>query len=467
MRARHRRGRRHDHGEAGDALSRRAVAGKGSIRHADLRLSGQRRVCDAEGRRGEWLAQRRRRDAGEPARLQARRRRRHSYLCCHRGGQAAEVGLITLLRHSTFARLMSGAALLCALLLAACGGDKSGIRVINASTAVYDVPSRPNGTAVKPIAQRDGRGPLILHGGGIFRQEIAADIIARAGPDPHLCLIDTADNGEGQIYRLFDGFRDVHLSVFNLQPSDTGRPDVVATLRACSGFFFGGGAPQRLSETFRPRGRDTPALAAIRERFEKHGAVVAGSSAGAMVVGPVTLCECGAHSSVLAVTRNELFKAPGFDLLNKPVLIDAHFFARGLLGRHMFALARDRIPVGVGIDEDTAVLVPGDGGPWMVLAGKSVAIVRMPGDARMDSLHYFGISILSPGDRFDPATNDIHVAAKHQRLAPDSIPIDWPPSREIKYTFSTTADTADYGDGATRANRVATTLNRLVSVDPL
>ena len=57
---------------------------------------------------------------------------------------------------------------------------------------------------------------------------------------------------------------------------------MVAALRDCTGFFFGGGAPQRLSETFRPRGHDTPALAAIRERFERHGAVVAGSSAGAM-----------------------------------------------------------------------------------------------------------------------------------------------------------------------------------------
>src|SRR5262245_32760351 len=366
-------------------------------------------------------------------------------------------------------RMIRASALLCLLLLAACAGgsSKSGVRVINASTAVYDVPSKANGTAVQPIAQRDGRGSLVLHGGGIFRHEIAADIIALAGSKPHLCLIDTADNGEGQIYRFFDDFRDVQLSVLNLQASDTGRPDVLAALRSCTGFFFGGGDPQRLSEAFRPRGRDTPALAAIRERFEQHGAMVSGSSAGAMVVGPVTLCECGAHSSVLAVTRGELFKTPGFEFLSESVLIDAHFFARGLLGRHMFALARDRLPVGVGIDEDTAVLVPGDGGPWAVLAGKSVAIVRMPGDARMDSLHYFGISILSPGDRFDPATNDIHVAAKHQRLAPDSIPIDWPPSREIKYTFSTTADTADYGDGATRANRVATTLNRLVSVDPL
>ena len=356
-------------------------------------------------------------------------------------------------------------ALLCLLLLAACAGDKSSIRVIDASTPVYDVPTKAGGTAVKPIPQRDGRGSLVLHGGGTFRHEVAADIIALAGPDPRLCLIDTADNGQGQIYRFFDDFQDVQLAVLNLKAGDMGRPDVVAVLRDCSGFFFGGGDPKRLAETFRPGGRDTAALAAIRERFEKHGAVVAGSSAGAMVVGPVTLCECGAKSSVMAVTRGELFRAPGFDLLSEPVLVDAHFFARGLLGRHMFALARDRIPVGVGIDEDTAVFVPGDGGPWVVLAGKSVAIVRMPSDAHMDSLHHFGISILAPGDRFDPTTNEIRVASKRQRLSSDGIPINWPAVQGIKYTFATTPDTADYS--AADPKRIETTLNRVVSVDPL
>jgi cyanophycinase len=368
-----------------------------------------------------------------------------------------------------FLGMFRATALLCVLLLAACASDKSGIRVINASTTVYEVPSKTSGIAVKPIAQSNGRGSLILHGGGTFQHEIAADIIALAGPNPRLCLIDTADNGEGQIYRFFDEFRDVHLSVLNLQPSDTGRPDVVATLRDCTGFFFGGGAPQRLSETFRPRGHDTPALAAIRERFERHGAVVAGSSAGAMVVGPVTLCECGAKSSVLAVTRGELFKAAGFDLLSAPVLIDAHFFARGLLGRHMFALARDRIPVGVGIDEDTAVLVPGNGGPWVVLAGHKVALVKTPSDVTMDHLHGFGFSELFPGDRFDPLTGRVMVSSSRREMGPlEAILEDKAkdaPSIPLRYSFDHAPDTVPYVNAST--GRIETYLNRIVSVDPL
>ncbi len=326
-------------------------------------------------------------------------------------------------------------ALLLLWALAACASDKSGIRVIDASTAVYEIPTASDGAAVEAVAQREGRGPMVLHGGGPFRRDVAATIVALAGPKPRLCLIDTADDGRGGIYRLFDGFRDVHLSVLNLRPGDAALPDVVAALRACTGFFFGGGAPQRLSAAFRRDGRDTAALAAIRARFERDGAVVAGSSAGAMIVGPVTLCECGAQSSAAAVTRGELFQAPGFDLLGAPILIDAHFFARGLLGRHMFALARERLPVGVGIDENTTVLVPGDGGPWQVLEGRAVALVRAPEDVRPDRLHHFGLSVLHPRDGFDPLSDTI-IAAPERRQAADDFPIDGAGLPEIKYTYS-------------------------------
>ena len=48
--ARPRRGRRHGDGQAGHALSRHRPAGEGRIRRADLRLPGQRRICDDHGR---------------------------------------------------------------------------------------------------------------------------------------------------------------------------------------------------------------------------------------------------------------------------------------------------------------------------------------------------------------------------------------------------------------------------------
>ena len=122
------------------------------------------------------------------------------------------------------------------------------------------------------------------------------------------------------------------LAILDLEPEDVGRPDVLAVLDKCTAYFFGGGDPKRLSTILRPAGKDSPALAAIRRQFEQDGTLVSGISAGAMIAGPITLCECRANSSVHAVRDGNLFKAPGFAFITAPVLIDAHFFAHGLHG---------------------------------------------------------------------------------------------------------------------------------------
>ena len=62
-------------------------AREGHLRDADLRLPGVRRVRDDRGRRAQRLDRRRARDDGEPARLQARRRRRHPDLFRAAGGR--------------------------------------------------------------------------------------------------------------------------------------------------------------------------------------------------------------------------------------------------------------------------------------------------------------------------------------------------------------------------------------------
>ena len=73
-RARHRRGRRHDHGQARPALSRHSAAREGRVRHADLRLPGVRRIRDGDGGGAERLDRRRQGDDGNADRVQARRR---------------------------------------------------------------------------------------------------------------------------------------------------------------------------------------------------------------------------------------------------------------------------------------------------------------------------------------------------------------------------------------------------------
>src|SRR5262252_3217827 len=66
-------GSRHGDGEAGDALSRYRPAREGRVQGADLRVPGERRILDAQGRVQERVAERKAVRDGGLARLQARR----------------------------------------------------------------------------------------------------------------------------------------------------------------------------------------------------------------------------------------------------------------------------------------------------------------------------------------------------------------------------------------------------------
>ncbi|HYE01559.1 MAG TPA: Type 1 glutamine amidotransferase-like domain-containing protein [Alphaproteobacteria bacterium] len=294
-------------------------------------------------------------------------------------------------------RAGSGAALAAAaLLLAACAGTAP-------PAAVATGPS-PGSAAVAPIPQAPGRGALVLHGGGEDAAGFAERVAALAGAGRHLCVIDTADDEGGDSRAMFAHLAGLTLTRLAPAAADAASPAVVAALEGCTGFYFGGGAPQRLSDTFLTPAGDSPALAVIRRKFQREGAVVSGASAGAMILGPVTLCECGPQSSLAAVQAGQLTQAAGFGFLDG-TLIDAHALARGLIGRELVAMERNALPRVLAIDEGTAVVVPPDpAAPWEVIGGRWAALLTRngPEGATLD--------LLAPGDRFHPAERHFDLA---------------------------------------------------------
>ncbi len=284
--------------------------------------------------------------------------------------------------------------------------------------AVCLVCTAPGGAfAVDPAPAKAPHGALVLEGGGMPAAGFEQRVMALAGGQGDVCLITTAlggaAGGAGGSYNRFGGVPEARTHVLDIDWSNSGDAGVLATLESCEAFYFEGGDPQRLSLVLVPGGQESPALAVIRRRFEE-GAVISGSSAGAMIVGDLTLCECGPVSSVNALLHGELFEAAGFGLVGG-VLVDAHFFTRGLIGRHAWQLARRDIPVGVGIDEGTAVIVPGDGGPWEVIGQRGVGVVAR--DPAGPGLGTFTVSLLAAGDRFDPRTGQVTVAPGRRPVA--------------------------------------------------
>ena len=133
-------------------------------------------------------------------------------------------------------------------------------------------------------------GLLALAGGGEFRpdcSEMDRALLAALGlPRPRVIILPTAAALEGPERAAANGVdyftalgADVR-SVMILSRTDASDPEVLASLQDADLYYFAGGSPRHLLETM----RDTPAWAFIRRHYEE-GVALAGSSAGAMVMG--------------------------------------------------------------------------------------------------------------------------------------------------------------------------------------
>lgn len=149
------------------------------------------------------------------------------------------------------------------------------------------------------------------------------------------------------------------------QPDDAASSGVQALLEWATGVFFAGGSQHRLARLL----NDTAAYTVLRNRWEQAGLVVAGTSAGAAAM-PEWMIVDGLTSSHprrgLAEVERGLGFVPG-------VLIESHFTQRGRLGRLMSALVEHPDHIGLGVDENTALLVRGD--HFEVIGAGSVTVL--------------------------------------------------------------------------------------------
>jgi cyanophycinase len=92
------------------------------------------------------------------------------------------------------------------------------------------------------------------------------------------------------------------------------------------------------------------------EKLYHEGATIAGTSAGASVMSETMLVSGDAEQS--HQIGKMLAMAPGLGLIRN-IIVDQHFAERGRLGRLLGAIAQNPKHLGMGLDENTAVIVHG------------------------------------------------------------------------------------------------------------
>jgi cyanophycinase len=124
---------------------------------------------------------------------------------------------------------------------------------------------------------------------------------------------------------------------------------LVERVRGARGIFLGGGDQVKLVSLF----GGTPLEEAIREAYID-GAIVCGTSAGAAALTKTTLAGNEVDEEGKLV---EQYIGPGLGLLGYHTLVDTHFTQRRRLYRLFMAIAEFPALMGLGIDEDTALVV--------------------------------------------------------------------------------------------------------------
>lgn len=156
---------------------------------------------------------------------------------------------------------------------------------------------------------------------------------------------------------------------------DTADARIAAMIHDAAGVFLGGGDQVKLVATL----SGTRTEAAIRDLYHA-GGVVCGTSAGAAALTELTMAggEVDEEGNLV-----EQYIGPGLGLLGFDAIIDTHFSQRRRLQRLFLVVASNRQLLGVGIDEDTALVVRGDCGE--VLGAGGVTFVDGRDTVRFDN----------------------------------------------------------------------------------
>jgi cyanophycinase len=194
---------------------------------------------------------------------------------------------------------------------------------------------------------------------------------------------------------------------------DAQHPDNVAALADASGVFLTGGDQARLVDVL----TGTPAFDALWKRLVA-GGVLAGTSAGASAFSATMIA--GGQGG-LQLRRDAVRLAPGLGIIQR-LIIDQHFSQRDRLGRLLAAIALEPERLGVGIDEDTAIVywgsgeleVIGSGHVFVVDAQRATTrgLSDRPGDQPF-TLAGVRLHVLTQGDRFSVTRREPLPAAAH------------------------------------------------------
>ncbi len=204
-------------------------------------------------------------------------------------------------------------------------------------------------------------------------------------------------------YQIFKGMGAAQVQILDIrQPRECDEERWLNILGNCTGVFVTGGDQLRLRDLI----GGSKFIASIKHRIQYGNLVMAGTSAGAAIVGEKMI---SGGSSGESPNRSLVDLTNGLGIIPE-LLVDQHFHNRNRMARLMSAIAAHPDKLGIGIDEDTCAAFEDDGifevigkGTITVIDPGALTYTNYPGSDENSpiGLHNLTVHVLSQGDRYD------------------------------------------------------------------
>lgn len=242
----------------------------------------------------------------------------------------------------------------------------------------------------------------------VHGREILHSFFGRSGAtDARIAIIPSASREPaiiGDRYRtIFEEMGAKGIEVLDIRDrQQCDDPIVQSYVENCTGVFMTGGDQLRLCSLL----ADTPTMKIIRQRAQRGEITLAGTSAGAAVMGHFMIAGGGSGE---CPNRSLVDMTTGLAIIPE-VIVDQHFHNRNRMARLISAIAAHPDRLGIGIDEDTCAVFEGDG--MLEVIGRGTVAIVDPGEMSYTNQSHIGatdpisicnlrLHILSHGDRYD------------------------------------------------------------------
>jgi cyanophycinase len=252
-----------------------------------------------------------------------------------------------------------------------------------------------------------GRSSIVAVGGAedkVDKKEILERFVRESGgARSRIAILATASSVPEekapfyqQLFTELGATEAYHVAIASREEAESA--DGAAALASATGVFLTGGDQSRLVSVL----SGTRAMTALRKRLVD-GCVLAGTSAGASAFSSTMIV--GGENG-LNVHEDAVQLGNGLGIITR-LIIDQHFAQRHRLGRLLSAVALEPERLGVGIDEDTAMVYHGNGrlevigsGQVFVVDGSQALLRKRPPERRF-SVSGAVLHVLNDGDVFD------------------------------------------------------------------